>query len=278
MVCLFIIALNKFGGTSVIDNILKLLKKFPMIYLILIILVNGLFETFTDYIDKLIYYLAYPLSSVLQLQTIMENDMLKVLYFGLILFVYYFLLKGIKSIKQSFEKDGNSSFDGTGFEKELSAAIANIEEPNVNPEEKKQTILNFITEFERWIGNILELNQRQYKCHWIFPMGRKNWLSLYTDANSLTENEKELIDYLVRRPNPRFHSTDVSGHISDSLLEEIIFVKNFGRLRLGFTVLIYQKGILTDRKKQEFSAATSYLLLMGYNTKLINELITLRRG
>ncbi|KYD21898.1 hypothetical protein [Parageobacillus toebii] len=260
--------------------------RYPIFYILLTIVLTGMSETFTDVIDIFNDVLIKPIKWLYPLKA-HQLSFVKVLFFGIILLSYYFIISGIYNFIMGLrENQFNENQYLKQFEKYLSEAIMNVEK-NESDSKIKESITNFMDSFEEWIGSILKLQSKHYKCFWIIPSpqlesGINSGENQTTDfllisKATITNEIKNLLSFIVRSSKSRYFDTQVSQHIDNEPIEELMCVRNFGDLKLGFAVLIYKNGVINDQIKQEFLIPTSYLLLMGFNEKLTEAMATIRR-
>lgn len=204
-----------------------------------------------------------------------------VLIFALVLFVLTGLVHYLRQSFPAFNawiigKSNNDSVetDEIGIETpyatcqdEISTAINSLDNKEPLPQKSVKTI-SFMKRFEEEAKRIFELEDGEFECVWILPPHNKS-----THKFQIACIEKEIDDFYTFRiliesslgqDDSRIVVEKVKQPVPQSKHEQFLIVKNFGRFRMGFAMLVKQENVFNQQNMQEFEQLSSYLLLLGF--------------
>ncbi|PGK51140.1 hypothetical protein CN918_25460 [Priestia megaterium] len=150
---------------------------------------------------------------------------------------------------------------------EISTAINSLDNKEPQPQ-KSIKMLSFMKRFEEEAQRIFKLEDGEFECVWILPPNNKS-----NHKFQIACLEKEIDDFYTFRiliesslgqDDSRIVVEKVKQPVPQSKHEQFTIVKNFGKFRLGFAMLIRKENVFNEQNMQEFEDLSSYLLLLGF--------------
>lgn len=249
--------------------------------LVLIVLGFVIVQTLNSLIDILSYILlilSTPFTFLVEINIDKLNSIGKwglliiyiLLYWGLIQIGTYLWLRYKRNNEPTAEIGETISLL---CESELSELINSIDAKE--PQDKiRDSTVRLLKEFERGVTRMFELNKGEYKCLWGFPSDQDDNVCILAIENEVMKEELEIFEWALGSKKHRFYSNDIHDNF-EGIVQEMAFARNLGEFRLGFAILIYKNGVVTQSRRQMFKTASSYLLLLGHIDKLTQEMVQL---
>jgi hypothetical protein len=159
--------------------------------------------------------------------------------------------------------------------------------------EINEKILEFMIKFDEEVANIFDITKKEMKSLWVFQMEKEEYVQYFpenangtyepneksyliiVDLNNKsmpTEEEKRIIQWALRQPNPQFWDDRIERNFKGEH-REFVFVRNYGEFRLGYAILFKEQKRITEKKLLQFQSASSYLMLLGKIDNLTTKMI-----
>lgn len=158
------------------------------------------------------------------------------------------------------------------WEAEFSKAISTIEKKENNQTVKKDIIHKFMKKFEEEVKNIFNVEKEDIQCIWIVRNTTNQDQYLITCLDDIEDFEtfRLLITTALQQTDSRIAVRQIKEIVPSSVNHQFTIVKNFGRFRLGFAVLLKKDNVFNEKNLQDFEDLSSYLLLLGFYDSFIS--------
>ncbi|TKI58717.1 hypothetical protein E8L90_26800 [Brevibacillus antibioticus] len=164
-------------------------------------------------------------------------------------------------------------------EKELANAIYSLDGSGQSSAIINANAITFMKAFEMEVKTIYGLKPDELCCYWIVPTNNdKQFEVFYLTELKDFDTVRTLLLSSMLQEDCRIADKQVKGRIQNTDIEQFAIVKNFGKFRLGFAVAVYKNDTFTPENMQEFERLTTYMLLLGFVTKFVNKVKTLKRA
>lgn len=249
---------------------LKNLSIFNVILYGLSLIINILANNANDIVNFVLNFLTFNFWGIPDF--LQSSNFLKWAYVLVLLNVYGFFVYGVYSLISRSKYTEKSII----CENELIYTIDHVSNITHNMNSKLVAFVNLIKEYERELVKILGENDKaNYRFYWIIPDQASSWKNISIHSQNPSTNEKNAIDNaLASRRNYRFNNSLKEDYPNDNL-HEMVLVRNYGDLVLGFTILSYKKGLITKEKGLELKIAASQIVLLGQVDNLKQVVINL---
>ncbi|WP_077329153.1 hypothetical protein [Virgibacillus siamensis] len=191
---------------------------------------------------------------------------------GLLIIYIVFLLGIVLSITSLLRKEGQPTSTYEDIEEHLVEALLSVENGEVEHVINAK-VISYLTAMETEIRRIFNLKRKKLDVIWYLPKENDDgdyelfYLKPAKDINSLGA----LIDRTLEEEGIRFKdkSTKDRYDLDDCRFNQFITVRNYGKVRFGVALGIYEDNILNDFNEQEFIKFTTNMLLLGYNKEFV---------
>lgn len=164
-------------------------------------------------------------------------------------------------------------------EKELANAIYSLDGSGQSTAIINANAITFMKAFEMEVKTIYGLKPDELCCYWIVPTNNEKQFEVFylTELKDFDTVRTLLLSSMLQE-DCRIADKQVKARIPNTDIEQFAIVKNFGKFRLGFAVAVYKNDTFTPENMQEFERLTTYMLLLGFVTKFVNKVKTLKRA
>lgn len=195
---------------------------------------------------------------------------------GVFMLSKYFYLKAIFFFKKEDTETVEEGIqtDLKSCQLEIAHAINSIDDNEIVPV-KRTKMLSFMKAFEIEVRRIFHLEENELQCVWILPATNathKFQIACIDDNIDDLFTMEILVASALRQSDSRIVVEKVKQSVPSSENEQFTIVKNFGKFRLGFAMLVKKENVFTKSNMQEFEDLSSYLLLLGFFNSFISSI------
>lgn len=164
-------------------------------------------------------------------------------------------------------------------EKDLANAINSLDGGGQRSTVIHANVVSFMKAFEMEVKSIFGLKSDELCCYWIVPtQNEKQFEYIYLTEFKDLETVNTLLLSSMLQDDSRIADKHIKERFPNSNIEQFAIVKNFGKFRLGFAVAVYKNDTFTPDNMQEFERLTTYMLLLGFVTKFVTKVKSMKKA
>ncbi|MCP8615844.1 hypothetical protein [Salirhabdus salicampi] len=211
-------------------------------------------------------------------------------WLAIVVSIGFYIIFSLGLVKLLYKKE-NKSYPKIICQDEIAAMLDAVESStdfHIN-----EKIIHFMNEFDKTTAQMFGMDRKDLKSLWVLQMGQREYEQYFgkskvgrydnenktylcivdlNDESHPTEEEKRIIQWALRQPNPQFWDDRIKRNFR-GVHKEFVFVRNYGEFRLGYALLFNQYGKVTEERLKQFHIASSYLMLLGKIDNLTEKMV-----